>query len=158
MGLTITREEFTSYGRRTHPSPMVLDNGVLLSNEPYGSVISNGNGGGSVAFNNGGVTERKITYRFEDPIRSFGMEFRDFADNTGTPAGYLVATTNVGDSYTILNGVDLANNNLFFFGILNTGTPFTEITFSDTYTSDTYYALHIWFGKVNGEEEAFICP
>ncbi len=80
-----------------------------------------------------------VTFTFQTPINSFGIDIIDFGD--GFTSGSLFLTTNTGDNFTIAAVPPfLANGNVLFFGILNTSASFTEVSINKT-TSDEGISL-----------------
>ena len=129
-----------------------MNNGVTFDYDTRPQIFVHRSAGLSISSYT--VVNREIKFTFDNPIRAFAVLLHDFGD---VKSGTLTLETNTGDPITVLDGANLANNNLYFYGIVNTLAPFTEVTLKDTYDGDSYSIRKMMFGEIDNDEFPFLC-
>jgi hypothetical protein len=82
-----------------------------------------------------------LTIDFVSPITHFGINITDWGDYG---SGSLIFSNNAGDSTTIAVA-PRANDNELFFGIINTGTPFSQVKILNQISGEGYCFDEIYY-------------
>ena len=137
-----------------------VSNPLVVDTSPLTTTVSGGGGGGqvvntsfsglfatdgSVYLTAGGraVGGPTITFDFDSPINSFGVNFTDFGDfvNPGTLSYSLDGGTPV-----VFASSPLANGNQLFFGVIDDMNSFSQVAFTSTASGDGFGFDEVRFG------------
>lgn len=127
---------------------------LLAGFEPDMSILDAPRGGGVFATDgNNFILARdledfaafEITFAFDNPITSFGINITDFGDRD-LNGGTLSIATNLGDTFVIAETLPvLSDGNLLFFGIVDAAVPFQTLVLTNTTINDGIAIDEIYF-------------
>ncbi|WP_270938568.1 PEP-CTERM sorting domain-containing protein [Falsiroseomonas oryzae] len=103
--------------------------------------VGNGTVGVDVLTQRGGST---ITFTFASPINAFGIDIFDLGtQNTPTTLRLIIAS----GSQDLFAGFTGTANNLQFGGVIDTATPFTTVTFTNSTLNDRVFLDDLRYGR-----------
>ena len=115
--------------------------GVYDSSSGWGGIATDGDNF-IIAGSGNGTT---VTLDFNSAINSFGINVTDWGD---FGSGSLIFRNDIGESYTIATS-SLPNNNVLFFGIINSDFSFISVDLVNSISGEAYAIDEVYYGNTS---------